>query len=95
MKTQLFLLALIFTLLSVGCGGMMGSRSGGADADADGVANDVDACPHSPEDTDDFEDRDGCPDPDNDRDGILDADDQCPNQPEDKDGDEDTDGCPD
>jgi outer membrane protein OmpA-like peptidoglycan-associated protein len=44
---------------------------------------------------DDFEDVDGCPDPDNDKDGILDADDKCPNEPEDKDGFEDEDGCPD
>ena len=46
------------------------------------------------QDYDDFEDEDGCPEPDNDRDGILDEDDQCPNQPEDKDGVEDEDGCP-
>ena len=48
-----------------------------------------------PEDRDGFQDKDGCPDPDNDKDGIPDKDDQCPNDPEDKDGFEDEDGCPD
>jgi OmpA-OmpF porin, OOP family len=64
------------------------------DRDGDGIKDDVDQCPDDPEDFDDFEDEDGCPDPDNDRDGILDVDDQCPNEPEDKDGFEDEDGCP-
>jgi len=44
---------------------------------------------------DNFEDTDGCPDPDNDKDGIPDADDGCPIDPEDKDSFEDIDGCPD
>ncbi len=65
------------------------------DRDGDGIKDDVDKCPDEPEDFDDFEDEDGCPDPDNDKDGILDVDDLCPNQPEDKDGFEDQDGCPD
>ncbi|MCB9556274.1 MAG: OmpA family protein [Deltaproteobacteria bacterium] len=65
------------------------------DRDGDGLKDDVDKCPDEPEDIDDFEDEDGCPDPDNDRDGILDEDDKCPNEPEDKDGIEDEDGCPD
>ena len=64
------------------------------DRDGDGLKDDVDKCPDDPEDFDDFEDEDGCPEPDNDRDGILDVDDQCPNDPEDKDGFEDEDGCP-
>ncbi len=64
------------------------------DRDGDGIKDDVDKCPDDPEDYDDFEDEDGCPEPDNDRDGILDEDDQCPNEPEDKDGFEDEDGCP-
>ncbi|HUH04879.1 MAG TPA: OmpA family protein [Kofleriaceae bacterium] len=64
------------------------------DRDGDGIKDDVDMCPDDPEDFDDFEDEDGCPDPDNDQDGILDEDDQCPNEPEDKDGFEDEDGCP-
>ncbi len=65
------------------------------DRDADGIKDDVDKCPDDPEDHDDFEDEDGCPDPDNDRDGILDKDDKCPNEPETKNGFEDQDGCPD
>ena len=65
------------------------------DRDGDGIKDDVDKCPDDPEDFDDFEDKDGCPDPDNDRDGILDKDDKCPNEPETKNGFEDEDGCPD
>lgn len=64
------------------------------DRDGDGIKDDVDKCPDDPEDFDDFEDEDGCPDPDNDRDGILDEDDQCPLIPEDLDGFQDEDGCP-
>ncbi len=64
------------------------------DRDGDGYKDDVDQCPDDPEDFDDFEDADGCPDPDNDRDGILDIDDECPLIPEDHDGDADYDGCP-
>jgi outer membrane protein OmpA-like peptidoglycan-associated protein len=64
------------------------------DRDRDGIPDDVDRCPDDPEDFDDFEDEDGCPEPDNDRDGILDVDDECPLVPEDKDGIEDGDGCP-
>ena len=64
------------------------------DRDGDGYKDDVDACPSEPEDFDDFEDADGCPEPDNDKDGILDEDDKCPLNPEDKDEFEDEDGCP-
>ena len=60
------------------------------DRDGDGIKDDVDKCPDEPEDFDDFEDEDGCPDPDNDRDGILDRDDQCPNEP----GPLENHGCP-
>ena len=65
------------------------------DRDGDGYKDDVDQCPDDPEDFDDFEDADGCPDPDNDKDGILDVDDKCPNDPETKNGFQDEDGCPD
>ncbi|HUS64151.1 MAG TPA: OmpA family protein [Kofleriaceae bacterium] len=65
------------------------------DRDGDGIKDDVDKCPDDPEDRDDFEDEDGCPDPDNDRDQILDKDDKCPNEPETRNGYEDDDGCPD
>ncbi len=60
------------------------------DRDGDGIKDDVDKCPDEPEDFDDFEDEDGCPDPDNDKDGILDKDDQCPNEP----GPIENHGCP-
>ncbi len=65
------------------------------DRDGDGILDDEDECPDEPEDIDQFEDANGCPDPDNDEDGILDTDDECPLQPEDRDGFDDQDGCPD
>ncbi len=65
------------------------------DPDGDGIANDEDSCPNKPEDFDDFEDEDGCPDEDNDGDGILDVDDKCPKRAEDMDGFQDKNGCPD
>lgn len=64
------------------------------DRDGDGIKDDVDRCPDDPEDFDGFQDRDGCPDPDNDNDDIPDVDDRCPNVPEDRDGFQDEDGCP-
>ncbi|MCB9548489.1 MAG: OmpA family protein [Myxococcales bacterium] len=51
-----------------------------ADQDGDGLADAVDGCPTEPEDPDDFQDHDGCPDPDNDGDGVADVDDWCPNE---------------
>ncbi len=71
------------------------SSVGCDDCDEDGVLNANDLCPADAEDHDDFEDTDGCPDPDNDGDGILDFNDTCPLQAEDNDGFEDADGCPD
>jgi outer membrane protein OmpA-like peptidoglycan-associated protein len=65
------------------------------DNDRDQVLNKVDNCPDDPEDLDNFEDQDGCPDLDNDNDGIPDDRDSCRNEPEDKDGFRDEDGCPD
>jgi outer membrane protein OmpA-like peptidoglycan-associated protein len=65
------------------------------DQDADGILDEVDACPTEPEDPDSYEDEDGCPDLDNDQDGIPDERDQCPRQPEDMDTFKDLDGCPD
>jgi outer membrane protein OmpA-like peptidoglycan-associated protein len=65
------------------------------DTDGDGYFDSVDACPLQPEDFDQFEDEEGCPDPDNDRDGILDVYDECPMIPEDADCWRDDDGCPD
>jgi len=69
--------------------------AGKRDTDGDGVPNRTDLCPHQPEDVDQHQDTDGCPDPDNDLDGIPDASDACPFQAEDPDGFEDEDGCPD
>lgn len=63
------------------------------DTDGDTILDDVDRCPNEPEDKDDFEESDGCPELDNDGDGIVDAQDQCPIQAEDKDGFQDDDGC--
>ncbi len=65
------------------------------DSDGDGLLDPDDDCPHAPEDMDQFEDEDGCPDDDNDSDGILDTQDACPNQPETVNQYEDEDGCPD
>lgn len=64
------------------------------DRDHDGLLDQDDFCPDEPEDADDFQDDDGCPDLDDDRDGILDVDDACRLEPEDLDGDRDEDGCP-
>lgn len=64
-----------------------------SDRDGDGIADEADRCPDVAEDTDNFEDEDGCPESDNDQDGIPDASDGCPNIPEDKDGFQDEDGC--
>ncbi|TPV92674.1 MAG: OmpA family protein [Myxococcales bacterium FL481] len=80
------------------------------DKDGDGYDDAADKCPEEPEDFDNFEDGDGCPDRDNDGDGVLDADQliggkwttndrkgelDCRDEAEDKDGFEDEDGCPD
>ena len=65
------------------------------DRDRDGLMDPDDRCPNEPEDVDNFEDADGCPDPDDDRDGVLDGCDRCPRVSEDSDGFEDLDGCPD
>ncbi|HHO50453.1 MAG TPA: OmpA family protein [Deltaproteobacteria bacterium] len=65
------------------------------DRDNDGIPNRYDQCINIPEDLDQFEDRDGCPDEDNDADHVLDIDDGCPNSAEDFDDFQDADGCPD
>ena len=65
------------------------------DTDDDTIPDDDDGCPDDPEDRDDWEDGDGCPDPDNDGDTIRDGDDECPDEAEDADGFEDRNGCPD
>lgn len=65
------------------------------DDDNDGIINSDDQCPNQAEDIDDWEDSDGCPDPDNDGDGLADDVDPCPRDAEDADGFKDDDGCPD
>jgi OOP family OmpA-OmpF porin len=70
------------------------SRDGAKDADDDGLVDLVDQCRLDPEDFDEFEDQDGCSEPDNDQDGILDANDACPLEAEDTDEFQDEDGCP-
>jgi outer membrane protein OmpA-like peptidoglycan-associated protein len=65
------------------------------DLDGDGIDNATDACKEKPEDFDNFEDADGCPDEDNDKDKILDGYDSCPLEAEDLDQFRDDDGCPD
>jgi OmpA-OmpF porin, OOP family len=77
------------------------------DRDGDGILDPADRCIDVPEDPDNFQDEDGCPEPDNDNDGILDTADKCPNEAGpmqnlgcpilDKDGDglnDDKDQCP-
>lgn len=77
------------------------------DRDNDGILDPSDKCIDVPEDMDQFQDDDGCPEPDNDNDGILDGADKCPNEAGpmtnfgcpilDKDGDglnDDVDKCP-
>ncbi|MBI5477229.1 MAG: OmpA family protein [Deltaproteobacteria bacterium] len=77
------------------------------DKDGDGILDNVDRCPDQPEDMDQWQDEDGCPEPDNDGDGVRDLADKCPNEAgpiqnlgcpvKDKDGDgipDDLDRCP-
>lgn len=64
------------------------------DIDKDGIIGKADLCPTDPEDKDQYQDEDGCPELDNDGDGIVDTADQCPLQVEDKDQFQDEDGCP-
>lgn len=65
------------------------------DRDDDGIPDPVDRCPDDPEDLDQFQDQDGCPDIDNDGDLIADIDDLCIDRREVYNMVEDEDGCPD
>lgn len=65
------------------------------DADQDGLEDHLDECPQVAEDSDGFQDSDGCPEVDNDNDAVSDTDDRCPKELEDVDDFQDTDGCPD
>ena len=71
------------------------SKPAPGDRDRDKVVDKDDLCPDDPEDRDDYEDADGCPEIDNDGDGFLDLDDRCPNSAETVNGFQDDDGCPD
>ena len=68
-----------------------GPSYGCPDRDKDGVPDNKDKCPDEPEDTDGFQDEDGCPDPDNDGDGVPDNADECVDVP----GTKENRGCPD
>jgi outer membrane protein OmpA-like peptidoglycan-associated protein len=65
------------------------------DKDEDGIPDASDKCPARPEDSDNYEDADGCPDIDNDNDRVLDIADKCEGQLETLNGFADDDGCPD
>jgi outer membrane protein OmpA-like peptidoglycan-associated protein len=65
------------------------------DRDEDGILDATDKCLDRPEDIDNFEDADGCPDIDNDNDRVLDIADKCEGQLETLNGYGDDDGCPD
>ncbi len=65
------------------------------DLDGDGIPDAEDECVGLPEDFDNFEDENGCEDPDNDEDFVFDADDACPNEAAEEGRDEDEDGCTD
>jgi hypothetical protein len=65
------------------------------DRDGDHITDDHDACQTLPEDFDQHEDDDGCPEPDNDGDLVPDLDDHCPNDAADFEHDADEDGCTD
>ena len=63
------------------------------DRDEDGFPDKDDKCPDRAEDTDNFEDSDGCPEIDNDNDRVLDIADKCPTELENLNGYGDDDGC--
>lgn len=65
------------------------------DRDHDGIVDDQDECASLPEDFDENEDENGCPEPDNDHDLVPDLDDACPNDAAEVDRDLDDDGCTD
>src|SRR6478736_4212775 len=64
------------------------------DQDTDGVPDELDRCPTEKEDSDEFEDEDGCLDADNDHDSILDAQDACPKEAGAASSDPKQNGCP-
>ncbi|MFT7581296.1 MAG: outer membrane protein OmpA-like peptidoglycan-associated protein [Myxococcota bacterium] len=79
----------------IGGGAAYGFDSTTRDTDGDGVPDADDACPLEAEDSDGYEDSDGCPEFDNDQDGIADVDDLCKSVGETFNKFRDDDGCPD
>jgi len=71
------------------------------DSDQDGIKNCLDKCSDEPENYNQYQDDDGCPDQvpeepkDSDGDGILDEKDKCPKEKETFNNYQDDDGCPD
>ncbi len=73
------------------------------DSDQDNISDNVDQCPNEPENYNNYQDEDGCPDQiqqsnqivDSDQDNIPDNVDQCVNEPENYNNYQDEDGCPD
>jgi hypothetical protein len=71
------------------------------DSDQDRIKNCLDKCPNEPENYNQYQDDDGCPDQapevpkDSDGDGILDEKDKCPKEKETFNNYQDDDGCPD
>ena len=64
------------------------------DRDGDGILDDADECPRRPENFNQVEDEDGCPEKDTDGDGILDKEDACIDEAETFNSYKDEDGCP-
>ncbi|MBT6436003.1 MAG: OmpA family protein [Deltaproteobacteria bacterium] len=75
--------------------GLEGGHQITFDSDDDGINDNEDGCPNSPEDMDGLGDQDGCPEDDYDADGISDVDDKCPDAAETKNDFQEEDGCPD
>ena len=93
------LILAVAAALAVGGCGAAGLSSGseklvGYDEDGDGIDDAIDRCLLEAEDSDGFEDDDGCVDADNDGDLVADQHDRCPLLAEDRDRFEDGDGCP-
>ena len=93
-------LALASTLLLVHCGsGTTHTKepqvpTTAQDSDGDTIIDSEDDCVEEAEDVDEWQDEDGCPDPDNDGDGVPDEDDKCPFSLEVQDDCPVKDGCP-
>jgi hypothetical protein len=102
MLMRMFATVVFISAMAVGCGGGADEPPPNPDRDGDGIANEADACPNTPETFNDYQDEDGCADSkpppppvDTDGDGIVDGSDQCPSQRETQNGYLDSDGCPD